>query len=85
VLSQINNMIFFDHDLMQKSSQHTDTTNFIRFGENRKCMCMHLSQETYKCNKYAFVIPGLYMKLILDNGEGSNFMQLQKYTRLVSD
>jgi len=85
VLSQINNMIFFDHDLMQKSTQHTDKTNFIGFGENRKCMCIHLIQETYKYNKYAFVIPGLYIKLILDDGESSNFMQLQKYTRLVSD
>jgi len=78
-------MIFFDHDLMQRSTQHTDKTNVIGFGENRKCMCMHLLQETYKYNKYAFVIAGLYIKLILGDGESSNFMQLQKYIRLVSD
>jgi len=47
-------------------------------------MCMHLLQETYKY-KYAFVIAGLYTKLILGDGESSNFMQLQKYIRLVSD
>ena len=78
-------MIFFDHDLMQRSTQHTDNTNFMGFGENRKCMCMYLLQETYKYNKHACVIEGLYIKLILDDGESSNFMQLQKYKRLVSD
>jgi len=56
---------------------------FTGFGESRKCMCMHLLQETYKYNKYAFVIAGLYIKLILGNGESSNFMQLQKYVKLV--
>jgi len=42
------------------------------FGEKRKCMCMHLLKETYKYNKYAFVIAGLYIKLILGDGESSN-------------
>jgi len=46
---------------------------------------MHLSPETYKYNKYAFVIAGLYMKQILGDGESSNFMQLQKYIRLLSN
>jgi len=46
---------------------------------------MHLLQETYKYNKYAFVITGLYIKLILGDGESSNSMQLQKCIRLVSD
>jgi len=77
-------MIFFDHDLMQRSTQHTDKANFIGFGEYRKCMCMHLLQETNKYNKHAFVIAGLYIKLILVDRESSNFMQLQKYIRLVS-
>jgi len=45
---------------------------------------MHLLQETYKYNKYAFVIADLYIKLILCDGESSKFMQLQKYIRLVS-
>jgi len=48
-------------------------------------MFMHLLQETYKYKKYAFVIAGLYIKLILGDGENSNFMQLRKYIRLVSD
>jgi len=70
---------------MQRSTQHNDKTNFIGFGENRKCTCMHLLQETYKYNKYVFLIAGLDIKLILGDGESSNFMQLQKYIRLVSD
>jgi len=78
-------MIFFDNDVMQRSTQHTDKTNFIGFGEDRKCMCMHLLQETNKYNKYAFVIAGLYIKLILGDEESSNFMQMRKYIRLVSD
>jgi len=78
-------MIFFDHDLMQRSTQHTDKTNSIGFGENRKCMCMHLVQETYKYNKYAFLIASQYTKLIVGDGESSSFTQLQKYIRLVSD
>jgi len=47
-------------------------------------MCMHLLQETYKYNEYAFVIAGMYIKLILGDGESSNSVQLQKYIRLVS-
>jgi len=35
--------------------------------------------------KYAFVVAGLYIKLILGDGERSNFLQLQKYIRLASD
>jgi len=46
---------------------------------------MHLLQETHIYNKYAFAIAGLYIKPILGDGESSNFMQLQKYIRLVSD
>jgi len=46
---------------------------------------MHLLKETYKYNKYGFVTAGLYIKLIFGDGESSNFMQLQKYIRLVSD
>jgi len=36
-------------------------------------------------NKYAFVIAGMYRKLILGDGESSNSMQLQKCIKLVSD
>jgi len=46
---------------------------------------MHLLQETYKYNKYAFVIAGLYLNLILGDGESISFMQLQKFISLVSD
>ena len=47
----------------------------------------HLFTATKTCrkNKYAFVIAGLYIKLILGDGERSNFLQLQKYIRLASD
>ena len=41
--------------------------------------------ETCPNNKYAFVIAGLCIKLILGDGERSNFLQLQKYIRLASD
>jgi len=59
--------------------------SFIEFGENRKCMCMHLLQETYKYYKDAFAIAGMYIKLIFGDGESSNSMQLQKYVWLASD
>ena len=47
----------------------------------------HLFIATKTCpnNKYAVVIAGLYIKLILGDGERSNFLQLQKYIRLDSD
>jgi len=47
----------------------------------------HLFIATKTCpnNKYAVVIAGLYIKLILGDGERSNFLQLQKYIRLASD
>jgi len=47
----------------------------------------HLFTATKTCpnNKYAVVIAGLYIKLILGDGERSNFLQLQKYIRLASD
>jgi len=47
----------------------------------------HIFSATKTCpnNKYAVVIAGLYTKLILGDGERSNFLQLQKYTRLASD
>jgi len=47
----------------------------------------HLFTATKTCpnNKHAFVIAGLYIKLILGNGESSNFLQLQKCIRLASD
>jgi len=48
-------------------------------------MCMHLLHEMHKYNQYAFVIASQYIKLILGDRESSNFMQLQKYIRLVSD
>jgi len=41
--------------------------------------------KTLPKNKYAFVIAGLYIKLILGDGERSNFLQLRKYIRLASD
>jgi len=41
--------------------------------------------KTWPNNKYAFVIAGLCIKLILGDGERSNFLQLQKYIRLSSD
>ena len=45
----------------------------------------HLFTATKTCpnNKYAFVIAGLYTKLILGDGERSNFLQLQKYKGLL--
>jgi len=47
----------------------------------------HLLAATKTCpnNKYAVVIASLYIKLILGDGERSNFLQLQKYIRLASD
>ena len=47
----------------------------------------HLFTATKACpnNKNAFEIAGLYIKLILGDGERSNFLQLQKYIRLASD
>jgi len=41
--------------------------------------------KTCPSNKYAVVIAGLHIKLILGDGERSNFLQLQKYIRLASD
>ena len=40
------------------------------FGENRKCMCMHLLQETYKYNKW-----GRFLQLFY------SFQQLPKYPK----
>jgi len=47
----------------------------------------HLFTATKTCpnNKYAVVIAGLCIKLILGDGERSNFLQLQKNIRLASD
>jgi len=47
----------------------------------------HLFTATKTCpnNKYAVVIAGLYIKLILGDGERSNFLQLQKYIKLATD
>jgi len=47
----------------------------------------HLFTATKTCpnNQFPFVIVGLYIKLILGDGERSNFLQLQKYIRLASD
>jgi len=87
-VSQINNMVFLYHDLLQTSTQHIDKKRpcFIGFGEKRKNMCMHLLQETYKYNnKYAFVIASLHIWLRLADGESSNFWLLQKDVRLPSD